>query len=106
MNQTGKKIVSCDPALDRGDECVTYAMKDTKIIDELFQRERDTTKIAANIVAFARKNDIHARIYGSRISVMPIRSFSGQIWQYIISVVRLSEWPRIFESNCSGTPRL
>jgi phage terminase large subunit-like protein len=49
--------VACDPALDAGDECPAYAWKGRDIVDDLFQRERDTTKIAANLVAFCLRND-------------------------------------------------
>jgi len=49
---------SSDPALE-GDECPTFAWRGRKIVDALYQRERDTMKIAANIVAFCNRHNIH-----------------------------------------------
>ena len=56
FEDTDRKFISCDPSLG-GDECVSYAFQETKIVDELYIRgERDPGKICNHLVAFGIKN--------------------------------------------------
>lgn len=49
-----RRIVSCDPSLG-GDDCVIYTIENGVIVDELILHERDTMKIAGQMVIMANK---------------------------------------------------
>lgn len=59
-----KKIISCDPSIG-GDECVIYIMMDGNVIDELILHERDTMKIAGQILILSEKHKIYDVIIDS-----------------------------------------
>ena len=50
-----RRFISCDPSLG-GDECVIYVWENTKIIDELYMRERNQKIVAGEIEILARKH--------------------------------------------------
>ena len=52
-----KKIISVDPAMS-GDECVVYAIQDTKIIEDRYLKYRDTMKIAGEIAVMCEAHRI------------------------------------------------
>ncbi len=52
-----KTIVSVDPSMG-GDECVIYAFENGKIIDTLILHDKDTMKVAGEIIIFMAKNKI------------------------------------------------
>lgn len=49
-----KRIVSCDPSLG-GDECVIYVIENGLIVDQKIMAERDTMKIAGEMVILGNK---------------------------------------------------
>lgn len=51
------RIISCDPA-SGGDECVIYIIENGKIIDEKFMYEKDTMKIAGEIMVLSARHKI------------------------------------------------
>ena len=52
-----KAIVSVDPAMG-GDECVVYALENGKIKDTLILHDKDTMKVAGEIIIFMARNKI------------------------------------------------
>lgn len=50
-----KRLIVCDPAYG-GDECVIYVFENTKIIDKKFMYERDTMKIAGEMMVLSAKH--------------------------------------------------
>lgn len=56
-NPIHKYIVSVDPSMG-GDECVVYAFEDSVIIDTLILREKDTMKVAGEVMLFMARNTI------------------------------------------------
>lgn len=52
------EVVACDPSAG-GDECVMYALENSRIIDSKFIYEKDTMKVAGELNIFAVKNSIH-----------------------------------------------
>lgn len=56
-NPLHKHIVSVDPSMG-GDECVVYAFEDSKIIDTMVLREKDTMKVSGEVMLFMARNSI------------------------------------------------
>lgn len=50
-----KRLIVCDPAYG-GDECVIYVLQNTKIIDQKYMYERDTMKIAGEMMVLSAKH--------------------------------------------------
>lgn len=51
-----RRIVVCDPSLG-GDECVIYVLENGKVLEEKIMHERDTMKIAGEMLALGSKWD-------------------------------------------------
>jgi hypothetical protein len=51
-----KRVVSVDPALEGGDECILYMMVNSEIIDEVSISVPDSTYITGNVLQFAAKH--------------------------------------------------
>ena len=50
-----RRIVSCDPSMG-GDECVIYAIENGRVLEELILHERDTMKVAGEIVVMMNRH--------------------------------------------------
>lgn len=51
-----RHIIACDPAIG-GDECVSYYIKDNRILDEMILHIKDTMKIVGELMVFGRKHN-------------------------------------------------
>lgn len=51
------EVIAVDPAMG-GDECVIYVMRNNRIIDSKFMHERDTMKVAGEIMVLSYKYNI------------------------------------------------
>ena len=51
------KVIACDPSTG-GDECVTYVFENNRIIDSKFMYERDTMKIAGELMVLSARHNI------------------------------------------------
>lgn len=54
-----RRILTCDPSTG-GDECVIYVIENGKVVDELMLHERDTMKIAGEIIIMSNKHNVRS----------------------------------------------